>query len=136
MDKSGEQFKVLLANLAPRVDRSLAQQSTVQPIGLLLLDDGSVEVVLHVPDEEADLSEHLNGVQRGLIEKATAVHAAAACLAYPDYAKEAFVVFLENDQNYTLECSIPVVSDPDPHLDLEGIEVGEGVVFVFGQGGP
>ena len=136
MDKSGEQFKVLLANLAPRVDRALSEQNSVAPIGLLLLDDGSVEVVLHVSDDEADLSEHLNVVQRGLIEKAREKQAEAACLAYPDYAKEAFVVFLENNENYTLECSIPVAPDPELHLDLEGIEVGEGVVFVFGEGGP
>lgn len=136
MNSSEEQFKVLLANLAPRVDRALSQQSAVPPIGLILLDDGRVEVVLFVPDEEIDLSEHLNCLQRELIEKAREEQAVAACLSYPDYGSDTVVALLENDENYTLECSIPVVANPDLQLNLEGIEVGEGVVFVFGDIGP
>ena len=136
MDQSEEQFQDLIANLTPRVNKALSQQNTVTPLGLLLFDSGDVEVVLSVSDKENDLSEDLNLLQQGLIEKAREKSAVAACIAYPDYANEVVVAYLENNENYTAKCSIPVVSNPTLQLDLEGIEIEDGMVFVFGEGGP
>ena len=135
MDRSEEQFQDLIANLAPRIDKALSQQNSVPPLGLLLLDSGDVEVVLSVSDEESNLSEQINLLQQGLIDKATEKSAVAACLAYPDYANEQIVAYLENTENYCAKCNIPVVANPSLHLDLERIEIEEGMIFVFGEGG-
>lgn len=136
MDQSEEQFQDLIANLAPRLDKALSQQNAVPPLGLLLLDSGDVEVVLSVSDKESNLSEEINLLQQGLIDKAREKSAVAACLSYPDYANEQVVAYLENNENYCAKCSIPVVSNPSLHLDLEGIEIEDGMIFVFGEGGP
>ena len=136
MDQSEEQFQDLIANLAPRVDKALSEQNSVPPIGLLLLDSGDVEVVLSVSDKENDPSTEINLLQQGLIDKAREKSAVAACLAYPDYANEQVVAYLENNENYCAKCNIPVVSDPALRLDLESIEIEDGKIFVFGAGGP
>jgi len=136
MDQSEEQFQDLIANLAPRVNRALSQQDTVPPIGLLLFDSGEVEVVLSVSEKENNLSEEINLLQQGLIDKAREKSAVAACFAYPDYANEQIVAYLENNENYCAKCNIPVVSNPSLQLDLEGIEIEDGMIFVFGEGGP
>jgi len=136
MDQSEEQFQDLIANLAPRVDKALSQQNSVPPLGLLLLDGGDVEVVLAVSGEENNLSDEINLLQQGLIDKAREKLAVAACLAYPDYANEQVVAYLENIDNYCAKCSIPVAANPSLRLDLEGIEIEDGMIFIFGEGGP
>ena len=40
---------------------------------------------------------------------------------------------LENHENYCAEVRIPVNNSPTLHLDLENLEIGDGVVFVFGE---
>ena len=136
MDQSEEQFQDLIANLAPRVDKALSQQNSIPPIGLLLFGGGEVEVVLSVSEKENDLSEEINFLQQSLIEKAKEKSAVAACLAYPDYANEQVIAYLENNEHYCAKCSIPVVANPSLGLDLEGIEIEDGMTFVFGEGGP
>ncbi len=136
MDQSEEQFQDLIANLAPRVDKALSQQNSVPSIGLLLFGGGDVEVVLSVSEEGNDLSEEINRLQQGLVDKAKEKSAVAACLAYPDYANEQVIAYLENNEHYCAKCCIPVVANPSLRLDLEGIEIEDGMIFVFGKDGP
>ncbi len=136
MDKSEEQFQELIANLAPRLNNALSRQNSVPLMGLLLSETGEVEVILWLPDEGTTLSDELNKLQRTLIEKATELSSVAACMSYPDYENEVIVALLENNQNYCAKCTIPVVSDATLQLDLGQMEVEDGVVFVFGEGGP
>lgn len=136
MDRSEEQFQNLIANLVPRVDKALSQQNSVPPLGLLLFENGDVEVVLSASVEGDNLSENINLLQQGLINKAKGKPAVAACLAHPDYVNEQVVAYLENNENFCAKCNIPVVSSPSLRLDLEGIEIRDGTIFVFGEGGP
>ena len=136
MDQSEEQFQDLIANLAPRVDKALSQQNSVPSIGLLLFGGGDVEVVLSVSEEGNDLSEEINRLQQDLVDKAKEKSAVAACLAYPDYANEQVIAYLENNEHYCAKCCIPVVANPSLRLDLEGIEIEDGMIFVFGEDGP
>ncbi len=136
MNKSEEQFQELIANLAPRLNNALSQQNTVPFMGLLLSAEGEIEVVLWLPEEDSDLSDELNKLQRTLIEKAKDNSSVAACMSYPDYANEVVVALLENNENYCAKCTIPVVSDATLQLDLGQMQVEDGVVFVFGEGGP
>ena len=136
MDKSQDQFQTLLANLAPRVNNALSRQNSVPPIALLLLENDEVETVLYVAGEDESLADEMNNLQRVLIEKADEKSALAACLSYPDYEQEEVVALLENAENYCAECRIPVVMDETLQLDLAKMTVGDGMVFVFGEGGP
>ena len=136
MDNSEEQFQELIANLAPRINKALSQQNTVPLMGLLLSEEGDVEVLLWLPDDGSSLSDELNKFQGTLIEKAKELSSVAACMSYPDYASEAIVALLENNKNYCTKCTIPVVSDATPQLDLGQMEVEDGFVFIFGEGGP
>ena len=136
MDKSEEQFQELITNLAPRLNNALSRQNSVPLMGLLLSETGEVEVILWIPDEGSTLSDELNKLQRTLIERATELSSVAACMSYPDYENEVIVALLENNQNYCAKCTIPVVSDATLHLDLSQMDVEDGVVFVFGKGGP
>ena len=136
MDQSEEQFQDLIANLIPRVNKALSKGNTVPAIGLLLLDSGNVEVVLAVSEEEHELSKEIGLLQQGLIDKAREKSAVASCLAYPDYANQKFVAYLENNDLYCSKCLIPVVADPSPRLNVEGTEIEDGMIGVFGEGIP
>ena len=136
MDNSQDQFQTLLANLAPRVNNALSRQNSVPPIALLLLENDEVETVLYVAGEDEGLADEMNNLQRLLIEKADETSAVAACLSYPDYEREEVVALLENSENTCAKCRIPVVMDETLQLDLAKMTVGDGMVFVFGDGGP
>ena len=136
MDKSQDQFETLLAKLAPRVNSALSRQNSVPPIALLLLENDEIETVVYVAGEDEGLADEMNNLQRLMIEKAQDQSAVAACLSYPDYEKEEVVALLENSENYCAECRIPVVMDETLQLDLAKMTVGDGLVFVFGEGGP
>ena len=59
-DKSEHQFQELLANLAPRLNRALAQDNAVPLMGLLLSEDDKIEVIVWLTEEGANLSDELN----------------------------------------------------------------------------
>jgi hypothetical protein len=63
-------------------------------------------------------------------EKTRADDALACCVAYPDYRAGEIVALLENHENYCATVRLAVAGDP-PAVDLAGITVKEGSVYVF-----
>lgn len=56
----------------------------------------------------------------------------AACLAYPDYENEEVIAYLENRDNFCSKARLPVASKPTLRIDVESIEIEDGIVFIFG----
>ncbi len=133
MNSSEEQFEELLANVVARVNKTLSKQADMVCMGLLLKGRDEIEVLLSLDDKEINLKEAINNLQSGLIAKAKETESVAACLSYPDYENNEVIVFLENKENYCAKCRIPVLSEPDRHLDTENLIIEDGAIFVFGQ---
>lgn len=131
-DRSEEQFRELLANVVVRANRMLEKSGEVLPIGRLLLGDAGIDVFVASPEGEWSLAESLNIIQEALIDKIREVPALAGCLAYQDTEFEYLVVFMENHQNYNVECKVSLSGLPAPRFNLAAVSVGDGTTFLFG----
>ena len=129
---SGEQFADLLSNLTVRANKALSQQNMFPPLGLLLLPDGTIRVILEI-SEESDLKQQVNKLQANVIQVARDADAQAACIAYPDYAQEEIVAFLENKEHYCAQYRIPVITEPKLEVDLQNLVEEKGAIMVFGE---
>jgi hypothetical protein len=131
MDNSEEQFRELLAQVIGRADRMLSERSEVFPMGLLLMPDGKLDVSVAAYESVDQIPGLLNAMRSSLSAKAIENDALASCIAYPDYQKAQVVAFLENRENYCALALIPVVEQPPLHLDVDGIAIGDGRIYVF-----
>ncbi len=131
MSDSEAQFQELLAHLIARVDKMLTEQGDMQALGLTLHADGRVEVAVGLADSPERLSEVLNAMQTSFSQAVLRQPIKATCIAYPDYEKKAVIALLENDENYCSRITIPVLTNPTSRLDVDGIEVEDGGVYIF-----
>ncbi|MBE1300762.1 MAG: hypothetical protein GJ680_12765 [Alteromonadaceae bacterium] len=126
---SEQQFLELVANLVPRVNKMLAEQNYMLPIGLTCDCDKNVEAVIATTEISDQIQELVNFVQTELKAKSGEVE--ATCLAYPDYENLQIVCLLENKENYCAKYLIPVNTDSTPVLMSDDIEVEESFVYIF-----
>ena len=131
--ESEEQFQKLLANVVVRANRMLEQTGKVLPIGLLLRGNAGIDVFVASPEGDWSLAESLNILQQALIDNIQEVPTSAGCLAYQDTEFEYLVVFIENHQNYNVECKVPLSGLPAPRFDLAAVSIGDGTTFLFGD---
>lgn len=130
-ENSEKQFEELLANLIVRSNKSL-EQDQFPVFGLLLTDEGKIDVSIGIV-EDGNLSDIINHVQQGMIEKKKTIPILAACLAYPDFHNQCVVSYLENYESYQLRCDIPVLSDNGLRLDVDNLTTHDGSTIVFGD---
>ena len=130
MGDSAEQFQELLAQVTGRANRMLAEKSEVFPMGLLLMQDGKLDVSVAAYESVDQIPELLNAMQSSLSEKAAQGGATASCIAYPDYSAGNIVVFLENHENYCATAILPVSGQP-LSVDLSGITMEDGDIYIF-----
>lgn len=130
-ENSEKQFEELLANLIVRSNKSL-EQDQFPVFGLLLTDEGKIDVSIGIV-EDGNLSDIINHVQQGMIEKKKTIPILAACLAYPDFQNQCVVSYLENYESYQLRCDIPVLSDNGLRLDVDNLTTHDGSTIVFGD---
>ena len=71
-----------------------------------------------------------------LIDKIEERPAIAMCLSFADFPNDKIIVFLENNEGCRAICSIPVVKNPTPQLDLENIEILDDTESLYREFGP
>ncbi len=133
MDNSESQFNELLGDLIVRVNKMLSKQNEMVSIGLLLRNQNHIDVFLADHRSEWTLSEAVQNLQNGMVENVAAQPAMAGCIAYPDYENNQVIANMENKEHYCAKIRIPVSAEPSLHLDVEGIQVEDGEIFIFGE---
>ena len=131
MDNSEDQFQTLAANLIVRVNHALKETNKMDAIGLLLFQDDTVQPFISII--EGNVGEAINILQANLIPVVKEKRPVAGCLAYPNYTDEEVVAYLENNEHYIAKYRIPVLSNPELHLDMENIEIEDGEIILFGE---
>lgn len=131
MSNSEDQFQTLIANLVPRVNNSLKASNKVDCIGLLLFNDGKIEVFVSIIED--DLIESISLMQNQLIKIVKEKKPSASCIAYPNYENGQIIALLENSDHYTLEARIPVLTHPHLHLDVQNWTDHDGAIYLFGN---
>lgn len=128
MDQSEQQFQELLAHAIARVKAMLREHGQVPTFGLLLQLDGKVQLALGATQAGKPsvdlLIEHL----RDEVSKGTLV---ACAIVQRTEDNQQLSVFLENNENYCTDLTIPLLSGSPPELDVENMSVDDGVVRIF-----
>jgi len=131
MSNSEFHFNELLAQILVRTDKMLAESSNVIPYGLLLTDNGKIEIIIAV-DISDKLSECLEFIQNTLKKNLEEKQYVAAAVVFADYDNMEIISLLENNENYCLKVLFPVMNIEDQlKIDTTKIKTEEGSVYIF-----
>lgn len=130
MDKSEQQFDQLLGHLIEWVNKALAAQQPIVPLGFLLRENGMVEVVTGLVGTKLDLQTVVRSIRAAMVSRVAQGQAAATCIAFPQ-DEHRVIAMLENSENYASTVSIPVLPAPARVLDTAAMLVDDGAIHVF-----
>ena len=131
MDKSTYQFEQLLVQLVAQSNKSLAERGRVMPAGLVLGENGAVELTWGKPGSTAiDMPGVVRGIQTMLRGRVAGGTALATCIAFP-HDERTVIAMLENNENDCATISIPVLDGSPPMLDKDNMLIDDGRIHVF-----
>jgi hypothetical protein len=128
VDQSEEQFSELLSHVIARAKATLRDRGQLVPIGFQLTPGGEVELALAIT-AEGEPSRDLLIEQ--LTEKAKEGSFVACAMAWCGPEDEELTVYLENNENYCTDLTIPCVRGADIELDMERLSIEDGRIRVF-----
>lgn len=130
MDNSDQQFDELLSHLIPRVNDNLAAGTSIRPVGIVLREDKTVEVMLGAAETKLTQQTVVQAIRASLVERVARGKALASCIAFP-HQENSLIVMLENHENYAATMRIPVLSGEVRTLDVNNMQVDDGAIHVF-----
>ncbi|MBA6291525.1 hypothetical protein H4J58_00150 [Colwellia sp. MB3u-70] len=131
MDSSENQFQELAAHIVSRINKILADDKDLLPLGLSLHRSGSVEAHISTTEEANDFSGQLNLLQKVLSSKVLEGNIVATSISYPDFENNVVIAFVENNENFCAKLLIPVNTESIPFLVIEDVEIEDGMIYVF-----
>lgn len=133
MESSERQFQELMAQLIVRAEKIFHEKDILPPMGLLITEAENVELVVTTEDFLSGMSICVQLIKDKLINRVQEGGVLATCVAYPDYEKNLVIALLENNQNYCCKVVIPVITNGSVQLDVGGIEIDDGSIYIFPQ---
>ncbi len=130
MVDSADHFQGLVSYVITSINKMLTTGNIVTPIALVVNRDGSIEVVKANATSEK-IVDHVGLLQAQLRKKAEQFEIMTSCVAYPDYANNQIIAFLENDDNYCVKLLMPVVNRNGLKLKADKITTEQGAVYIF-----
>lgn len=128
---SDQQFQHLLTHLIARVDKMLATQEPVAPLGLALRAAGKVDISIGKSGNPPNVQAMTIALREAMIKSVAEGGVLASCIAFPHDAGPALIALLENSDNDCATVSIPILDGTPRRLDRNAIQKDEGYIYVF-----
>lgn len=131
MAASEKQFQHLLAQLIARVDKMLAANEPILPLGLALRTSGAADILIGVPGNTPSIPGMTIALRQSLIKSVSNGGVIASCIAFPHDASPAVIALLENNENDCATVRIPILPGTPRTLDKNAMQIDEGYIYIF-----
>ncbi|USA46461.1 hypothetical protein NDN11_17555 [Acinetobacter sp. C26M] len=130
MQQSEEQFSELMAHFIVRTNKMLQSGQKIPPLGLLLHENGSVQVSLIVYDDIEQIPDLIQNMLESYSQKVLEQDIVASCIAIPNDVDQEVTVLLENFENYCIKYHIPI-DILNQTLNMNEAVASDSDVYVF-----